>query len=157
MKWLPIKIFPKKLNCTKMLQKCQSKRYTSCGTFLGEAKPTQLARQRGTEKYELKQCVYQEFSTYSWGINGFNTPQSVCSKTTLITSSASVAGVNPSPRKMDTFFSQVLGCYCVNLQTFPIKWSQLAKYQTSQEFFSYNRALYKCFCSTFYTSPVGSI
>ena len=105
----------------------------------------------------LIQVMMSSGHMYSWGIKGFNTPQSVCSKTTLITSSASVAGVNPSPRKMDTFFSQVLGCYCVNLQTFPIKWSQLAKYQTSQEFFSYNRALYKFFCSTFYTSPVGSI
>ena len=38
------------------------------------------------------------------GIKGFNTPQSVCSKTTLITSSVREIGVNPPPRKINTFF-----------------------------------------------------
>ena len=46
-KWLPIKIFPKKLNCTKMLHKCQRKRYTSCGTFFwGKAIYTKLEKTR---------------------------------------------------------------------------------------------------------------
>ena len=49
-----------------------------------------------------------EYSIYSWGIKGFNTPQSVCSKTTLIASSVSEAGMNPPFCKMGTFFLRSL-------------------------------------------------
>ena len=45
--------------------------------------------------------------SYSWGIKGFNT--SVCSKTTLIVSSVSEAGMNPPFCKMSTFYKIMAG------------------------------------------------
>ena len=48
-----------------------------------------------------------ESTIYSWGI-GFNTPQCVRSKTTLIMSSVGGAGFFPPPRKMNTFFLRSL-------------------------------------------------
>ena len=52
----------------------------------------------------LEGNIFNYITQYSWGIKGFNTPQGVWSKTTLITSSVGGAGVDPLPRKMDTFF-----------------------------------------------------
>ena len=68
------------------------------------------------------------FKTYSWGIKGFNTPQSVCSKTTLIASSVSGAGVNPPFCKMGTFFLRSLALSIPiyrNFQSNGDKWRSL--------------------------------
>ena len=74
----------------------------------------------GTDIYQ----AYEYYSRYSCEQKRLHTPQSIWSKTTLITSNTGRAGVNPAPRKIDTFIlrSLALSVPTANLYKFPIKW-----------------------------------
>ena len=67
---------------------------------------------------------------YSSGQKGLDTQQSVCSKTPLVTSSVSGAGVNPPPRKINTFFHRSLALSVPiygNFQSNGVNWRSIKR------------------------------
>ena len=56
-----------------------------------------LLKSTSSNSYNYLACIriHKNQMSYSWGNKGFNTPLSVRSKTTIITSSVTGAGVDP--------------------------------------------------------------
>ena len=89
---------------------------------------------------------------YSWGKKD-STKRYLWSKIILTTSSVGASGIDPPPRKMNTFFlrSLTLSIVCQFIEI-SNQMEPTGEVLNIERFF-----LYKFFCSTFDTSPVDSI